>query len=277
MGQAPGVRHYDAQYGQFTSDLYAAIRRAAFGQDIGQNGWLTAEEHDLFIGWLDLSGSSSLVDIACGSGGTTLRIARITGCRVEGLDLHEQGVAAANAAAGDLGIADRASFRVGDAGARLPYASNSFDGLICIDAVNHFPDRLAVFLEWFRILKPGGRLVFTDPVVITGALTNEEIGIRSSIGFFLFVPPGHDERLLARAGFETIEAQDRTENMANSAHRWRDARAARMAELQSIEGQQTYAGQQTFLEVAALLARERRLSRLAFRAVKPEAVESRRT
>src|SRR5690606_24991668 len=93
MGQAPGVRHYDAQYGQFTSELYAAIRRAAFGQDIGQNGWLTAEEHDLFIRWLDLSESSSLVDIACGSGGTTLRIARITGCRVEGLDLHEQGVA----------------------------------------------------------------------------------------------------------------------------------------------------------------------------------------
>jgi SAM-dependent methyltransferase len=269
MDRAPKVRHYDAQYDQFASELYADVRRVAFGQDIGQNGWLTEEEHALFIRWLDLSGSSSLVDIACGSGGPTLRIAQLTGCRVEGLDLHHRGVATANAAAGDLGLADRASFRVGDAARQLPYASDSFDGLICIDAVNHLPDRAAVFREWFRILKPGGRLVFTDPIIVSGALTNEEIAIRSSIGFFLFVPPGYDERLLAQTGFESIEAQDRTDNMAESAQRWCEARAARGADLQSVEGQETYAGQQTFLEVAARLARERRLSRCAFRAVKP--------
>ncbi len=33
----PPVRHYDASYGNFQSDLYAEIRREAFGDDIGDS------------------------------------------------------------------------------------------------------------------------------------------------------------------------------------------------------------------------------------------------
>src|SRR6266550_4659240 len=51
----PPVRHYDASYGNFQSDLYAEIRREAFGDDIGQNSWLTAAELDTFVAWLDLA------------------------------------------------------------------------------------------------------------------------------------------------------------------------------------------------------------------------------
>ena len=58
--------HYDAAYGQFASDLHAEIRAEAFGEDIGQNSWLTADEQDLFIGWLGLTPESVLLDVACG-------------------------------------------------------------------------------------------------------------------------------------------------------------------------------------------------------------------
>ena len=34
---------YDASYGNFASDLYITIRKEAFGVDIGQTGWLTAD------------------------------------------------------------------------------------------------------------------------------------------------------------------------------------------------------------------------------------------
>jgi hypothetical protein len=36
--------HYSANYGNFDTDLSAQIRREAFGEDIGQNSWLTSDE-----------------------------------------------------------------------------------------------------------------------------------------------------------------------------------------------------------------------------------------
>lgn len=262
------VRHYDAQYGQFATSLYADIRAETFGEDIGQNGWITADEQNVFIPWLALGPGKRLLDVACGSGGTTLRIARQTNCIVHGIDIHAKGIEAARAAAQRSQFELQATFEVLNAAEPLPFPDASFDALICIDAVNHLPDRRSIFAEWARVLRPGGRLVFTDPIVVTGWLTNEEIAIRSSIGFFLFVPAGLDEQLLGEAGFSRIEAVDRTENMASMARRWRAAREARAAELRKIEGDETFDGQQRFLEVAARLAGERRLSRLAFRAVR---------
>src|SRR4051794_37631301 len=66
--------HYNANYGNFETTLYAQIRHEAFGEDIGQNSWLTAEEQDSFLEWLDLRAGKKLLDIACGAGGPTLRV-----------------------------------------------------------------------------------------------------------------------------------------------------------------------------------------------------------
>lgn len=262
------VRHYDASYGQFSSGLYATIRREAFGEDIGQNSWLTADEHDLFIKWIAPSEQSRVLDIACGSGRTTLRIAERTGCSVHGVDIHAAAIAEARSAAEQSGMGTRATFEQVDGSRRLPFDDASFDALICIDAINHLPDRPTVLREWARVLKPGAVLVFTDPIVVTGPLTNEEMTVRSSIGFFLFVPTGVDERLLTDAGFTVTEVVDRTENMAVTAHRRMKAREKYAKDLRVIEGDETFDGQQRFLEVASRLAAERRLSRIAFRATR---------
>ena len=60
---------YDANYGNFQTELYAEIRREAFGEDIGQNSWLTSDEQDKFLEWLDLTPRKILLDVACGEGG----------------------------------------------------------------------------------------------------------------------------------------------------------------------------------------------------------------
>ena len=51
-----GRGQYDANYGNFQVELYEQIRRDAFGEDIGQNSWLTAAEQDRFINWLGHTG-----------------------------------------------------------------------------------------------------------------------------------------------------------------------------------------------------------------------------
>ena len=260
--------HYNANYGNFQTELYAQIRREAFGEDIGQNSWLTSDEQDRFLEWLDLSPGKALLDVACGAGGPALRIAVRTGCSVVGIDVHEQAITTASLLAAQRGLAERAEFRSVDATGPLPFSDASFDAITCIDAINHFSDRPQVIAEWVRLLKPSGRLLFTDPITVTGGLTNAEIATRSSAGFYLFVPHGYDERVIEQSGLRLLFSEDVTANMAKVSEARRAARASRRAALREIEGDKVYEGQQEFLTVAARVAREGRLSRFVYVAQK---------
>lgn len=264
----PSAGHYNANYGNFQTELYAQIRKEAFGEDIGQNSWLTSDEQDRFLKWLDLSPGKTLLDVACGAGGPVLRIAAATGCSVAGIDVHEQAVTTASLLAAQRGLAQRAEFRSLDATGPLPFSAGSFDAITCIDAINHFSDRPRVIAEWARLLKPGGRLLFTDPTTLTGPLTNAEVAVRSSAGFYLFVPNGYDESVIAQCRLRLLEREDVTANMAKVSEARRAARASRRAALREIEGDKVYEGQQEFLTVAARVAREGRLSRFVYVAQK---------
>jgi SAM-dependent methyltransferase len=260
----PPAGQYNANYGSFQTELYAQIRQEAFGEDIGQNSWLTSDEQDRFLQWLDLSPRKALLDVACGAGGPALRIAATTGCSVLGIDVHEQAITAASSLAAQRGLAERAEFRSTDANRPLPFSGANFDAISCIDGINHFSDRPLVIAEWARLLKPGGRLLFTDPITLTGPLTNVEIAVRSSAGFYLFVPQGYDECVIAQCGLRLLACEDVTANVAKVAEARRAARASRSAALREIEGDQVYEGQQEFLAVAARVAREGRLSRFVY-------------
>jgi len=272
MGEATktGAGHYDANYGNFESDLYSEIRREAFGEDIGQNSWLTADEQNRFIEKLALSPGKTLLDVACGAGGPALKIAEKTGCSLVGIDVHEQAISAAKSLAAKQGFSARAQFQVVNASGRLPFADGEFDAISCIDAINHLPDRHAVVTEWARVLKPSGRLLFTDPITVTGPLSKDEIAVRSSAGFFLFVPADYDRQVLQECGLRLLVREDVTENMSQMAERRRAARDSREEALRKIEGDAGYEQQQKFLEVAARIARERRLSRFLYVAERPD-------
>lgn len=260
---------YRQQYGASAEDVFAAVRRDAFGEDFEQNSWHTAEEQERFLGWFGLDPAARVLDVACGSGGPALRLARRTGCSVVGVDVEADGIAAASVAATREGLANRTRFACHDANQPLPFPADAFDAVVCIDAINHLADRPAVVRDWARVLTPGGRLLFTDPVVVTGPLSNEEIAVRSAVGFFLFVPPGYDERVLADAGLEVVATEDRTETAARVVERWHAARAAREAALRAAEGEARYEAQQAFFAVTARLFGEWRLSRFAYLARKP--------
>lgn len=260
--------YYASTYGEFENELYARLRREVYGEDIGQNSWITADEQDRFIPWLQLAPGQKLLDVACGAGGPALRIAEKTGCSLVGVDIHAEAIATATSLAAQRGLAQRAEFRIVDANAPLPFPDATFDAITCIDAINHLPDRPRVLADWTRLLKPGGRLLFTDPITVTGPLTREEIAIRSSIGFFLFVPRGYDETVIAQTGLRLQHSEDVTENMARIAAARHAGRAAHAIELRRIEGDNAFDDQQQFLEVAARIARERRLSRFVFVAIR---------
>jgi hypothetical protein len=112
-------------------------------------------------------------------------------------------------------------------------------------------------------------LLFTDATIVTGPLTNAEIAVRSSSSFYMFVPAGYDEQVLAQTGLRVIVAENVTRNTAEIAERRRLARESHARELREVEGDQAFASQQEFLAIASRLAKEERLSRFVFVAEKP--------
>jgi SAM-dependent methyltransferase len=256
-------------YGHFDEQVLAAVRAETFGRDIGQNSWLTADEYERFIEWLELAPTSHVLEVASGSGGPAVHLAEQVGCRVTGIDANESGVATAARVAADAKLDGQLSFQLADANAPLPFDDGAFDALVCIDAMNHFPDRAFVLGEWRRVLRPGGRAVFTDPVLITGPVTNDELALRSSIGLFLFVPPGVNERLIEAAGLRLVKQEDVTRNAALVSGRWHQSRQRHRAALLRIESEERFESLQKFFDAVHRLTDERRLSRVVYLAEKP--------
>jgi SAM-dependent methyltransferase len=268
-GRRERLDHYGASYRHFAADLYAEIRREAFGTDIGQQSWLTLDELERFVASLALGAQARLLDIGCGAGGPALHIARSGLWDVVGVDIEKDGVANANRAATETGLAGRARFIQADAAVELPFEADSFDGLLSIDVINHLPDRPRVLSDWARLLKPGGKLLFTDPAVVSGPLSSEEITARAAAGYYLFVPVGEDERALQQAGLVVLAVEDATAQLADVASRRSSARSKRADALRRIEGAEAFDAGQSFLDTAASLARDRRLRRLVYLAQKP--------
>ena len=125
-------------------------------------------------------------------------------------------------------------------------------------------ERLDILREWHRVTAPGAQILFTDPTILTGLVTDSEIADRSAVGIYVFSVDSLNEMLLSRAGLEVSRSEDLTENMAAMAGRWHDARTRFRDDLLADEGEATFEGIQRFLSACHVLARERRLSRYAY-------------
>ena len=260
---------YDSAYSNYAADVYRQVRVATYGEDLGQTSWVTNEESGAIPHTLHLTSASRVLEIGCGSGAYALQLATVAGCSIVGVDINEAGIRNANTLARDRHLADRVSFEHCDVSKTLPFPDATFDAAFANDVLCHIPERLALLREIFRVLKPSALLLFSDALIIGGAVSHQEIATRSSIGYYIFTPPGHNERLIEDAGFHLLAATDTTQNAAAIAERWRDARKEHREALISIEGNTNFDGLQQFLSCVFTLCRERRLLRYLYTAQKP--------
>jgi SAM-dependent methyltransferase len=263
------VELYDGEYGNFASDVYRKVREETYGRDYGQTSWVTSEESAQIPEWLGITGDFQVLEIGCGSGRYALELAQTIGCHVTGLDVNALGIRNAADLARKSGVAEKLRFEVCDVSQPLPMADGTFDAVFANDVLCHIPGRAALLREIHRVLKPRkGRILFSDALVVGGIVSQEEIAARSSIGFYLFSPPGENERLLAEAGFTGLTVLDTTEDAARIAARWHEAREKHKEALMAAEGDSTWAGLQRFLSCVRTLTEEKRLLRRLYLASK---------
>lgn len=161
----------------------------------------------------------AVLELAAGVGDTGLMVARLVGDsgRVIVSDFAPAMVAAAKRRASELG-ATSVEFRVVDA-EKLDLPTGSVDGVLCRWGYMLMIDPTAAFAETRRVLRPGGRLVFSvfaapdrNPwASLVGRILVEEGLLAppdpSAPGIFALANPGRMRELLAGAGFAEPEIE----------------------------------------------------------------------
>jgi SAM-dependent methyltransferase len=106
---------------------------------------------------------AQVLEVGCGPGHLSIRLARHHGLDVTGLDLDPAMIARARANADRLGNSDqrRPSFVVGDV-ATLAFPDGSFDLVVSTLSMHHWADPTASLAEIGRVLRPGARALVWD-------------------------------------------------------------------------------------------------------------------
>jgi SAM-dependent methyltransferase len=255
---------YESFYREFDSPLMQQIRREAYGEDIGQHSWVDADEVRADIIRLQLTPFSRLVDLGSGPCGPLTFILASVGCAGIGVDISFSALQAGRTRAASLGIDALLLVEEVDLNEPLPFKTSSFDGVISLDVILHLRDRLSLFHEVARLLRSGGRFLFTDAGVVTGSVSNEEVRRRSVHGYTQFVVPGWNESLLESTGFQLIESEDRTGNVLRNASGRLAAIRSRQKELEKVLGPAEFESQRSYLETVVELSRRGAISRVMY-------------
>ncbi|AGA90569.1 methylase involved in ubiquinone/menaquinone biosynthesis [Thioflavicoccus mobilis 8321] len=155
---------------------------------------------------------SRVLDIGAGYGGAARYLAKRFGCRVTALNLSEKENERDRQMNAEQGI-DHLIDVVDGSFEAIPAEDASFDLVWSQDAILHSGEREKVIAEVARVLRPGGELIFTDPMqaddcpagVLGPVLDRIHLASLGSVGFY--------REMAAKYGLAEVEVIDLTENL----------------------------------------------------------------
>jgi ubiquinone/menaquinone biosynthesis C-methylase UbiE len=130
------------------------------------------EANDALADRVRLQAGEQVADFCAGLGGPARYFARRFEVTVTAIDLNPSRVKGADELTRCVGMQDRVQVLEADV-TRTPLDDDSMDVVVSQEAFLHIQDKAAVIAEAFRVLRPGGRLAFTDWITHR-PLTSEE-------------------------------------------------------------------------------------------------------
>ena len=216
-GQGKDFREFNDLYYNLVTDFfeYGWGRSFHFApRRPGESFKASLTRHELYLAEkLELNSGMVVADIGCGVGGPLLKIARFSGARIIGVNSNAYQLDHARAFAEEAGLAHLAEFLHCDF-LNIDAADESLDAVYSIEATCCAPDKVRIYAELFRLLKPGGsfcayeycmtdRYDPQDPVHLK---LKEDIQLGG--GLLVIDDPQTIDNALRTVGFEVLETRD---------------------------------------------------------------------
>jgi phosphoethanolamine N-methyltransferase len=158
---------------------------------------------------LELEGRRVL-DIGCGLGGPACIMAGEYAANVVGTDLEPSLIERCRRRAAKLGVSDRTEFQVVTPGP-LTFEDESFDLVTSSGGVTQTADKLGIFRECLRVLKPGGTFSLYDWMKSEGEYSQDMRYWFEMEGLtYSMETPADQAATLREAGFDDVRLADRS-------------------------------------------------------------------
>jgi ubiquinone/menaquinone biosynthesis C-methylase UbiE len=151
-----------------------------------------------------------VIDVGSGLGGPARYLATTYGCRVSGVDLTEEFVAAATELTRRTGLQDRVDFRQGS-GLALPVPDALFDLAWTQNVAMNIADRPSWYAELRRVLKRGGRLAIQDVAQGPGGPLHYPVNWADTADISFLRTPEETKAQLQAAGFDILVWEDNSD------------------------------------------------------------------
>jgi sarcosine/dimethylglycine N-methyltransferase len=190
--------------------------------------------NDIIADRAGIGRGTRVADFCAGLGGPARYLAHMRGADVTGIELTPARVAGANDLTRRVGLQDRVRVLQGDVMA-VPLGDGGIDAVISQEAFLHVPDLAKVLAEAHRVLRPGGRLAYTNWVA-EQPLAKVDADLMWA---GMAVAPLHSfeaqRALLEQGGFRVVSSEDLTSD-------WAVVLAERLAMYQRLRAEAEAAG-----------------------------------
>jgi ubiquinone/menaquinone biosynthesis C-methylase UbiE len=163
-----------------------------------------------FIGQLELSPDNHTLDVGCGIGGTSRFVASRFGCRVTGIDLTPEFVSTGQSLSDWVGLSGQVELHRGDA-TTMPFTDESFDAAFMLHVGMNIDDKVGLFAEVYRLIRPGGMFGIYDVMETSDEALTYPVPWASAPGTSSLATPQQYESALEQTGFDLIKVRDRRE------------------------------------------------------------------